>query len=312
VPDQRRLPGQASLANSARSPYPTRAVVVFLSLMTIILITRYYVPDRAFRDMPWLLVLALIPVLPWLITWAQGMFSILKVGPVEMTFLQIGISVENVAQDLLAISRDQSGNVPPIRKIAENMTSYAEVVVEKTREITASRIPVLPIDLGNGNRWLLPNLYFLAALLESTTRVDLVIFTQSTGSQHDQQRFVGTCSPEGLRVRLGLASPSLEKARQQTLEPRKCLQIDFWSNLKELVDETEKPQWMTVQYLAKLLGQDMQQDRIEANEVDTKSAKLKVIFARQRFIPVVSSTEVEAVTDQYGSALNVARSVLSR
>jgi hypothetical protein len=142
VPDQRRLPGQASLANSARSPYPTRAVVVFLSLMTIILITRYYVPDRAFRDMPWLLVLALIPVLPWLITWAQGMFSILKVGPVEMTFLQIGISVENVAQDLLAISRDQSGNVPPIRKIAENMTSYAEVVVEKTREITASRIPV--------------------------------------------------------------------------------------------------------------------------------------------------------------------------
>jgi hypothetical protein len=94
--------------------------------------------------------------------------------------------------------------------------------------------------------------------------------------------------------------------------PRKCLQIDFWSNLKELVDETEKPQWMTVQYLAKLLGQDMQQDRIEANEVDTKSAKLKGIFARQRFIPVVSSTEVEAVTDQYGSALNVARSVLSR
>jgi hypothetical protein len=69
---------------------------------------------------------------------------------------------------------------------------------------------------------------------------------------------------------------------------------------------------MTVQYLAKLLGQDMQQDRIEANEVDTKSAKLKVIFARQRFISVVSSTEVEAVTDQYGSALNVARSVLSR
>jgi hypothetical protein len=305
VPDQRVV----SLDDSTRtkSTYPVRVVVIFLSLVSALLIIKYFVPDRVFKDMPWLLVLALIPVLPWVLVWAQGMFSSLKLGPVEMTFLEVKISVEDVANELLGISQ-----VETIKTIATTMKTFGSVVVQKTQELVAIRAPFLPVHLGNGDTWVLPNLYFLAAMLESTTRVDLIVFTHSIENKHKGKQFLGSCSPESLRVRLGLALPQLETARNQAQKPGCSLQTHFWKNLEESVGDIE-PQWITGELLANLLGEDLSDDAVEANEVSTKEAKLRVLFSRERFVPVVSGKTFEAaVIDQHGSALSVARSLLSR
>jgi hypothetical protein len=306
-----RLPSQNASTDSSRSAYPIRAIVIFLGLMGVLLIIRYFVPDRAFRDLPWLVVLALIPVFPWVLTWAQSMLSSLKLGPVEMTFLQVRISVEKVAQDLLNVSRDPTGQAFSIRQIANTMTSYGSVVIEKTRELAAIRASFLPLDLGAGESWVLPNLYFLAAMLESTTRVDLIIFTYSKESGKEKHRFLGSCSPENLRVRLGIALPVLEEARLWAQGPNRSLQTHFWSRVAELVDDTE-PRWITAKLLANLLGQDLKENALDSQEVSTKGARQMVLFSDQRFVPVISGNEFQAVIDQHGSAINIARWVLSQ
>ena len=106
--------------------------------------------------------------------------------------------------------------------------------------------------------------------------------------------------------------PQLETARNQAQKPGCSLQTHFWKKLEESVGDIE-PQWITGELLANLLGEDLSENAVEANEVSTKEAKLRVLFSRERFVPVVSGKAFEAaVIDQHGSALNIARSLLSR
>jgi hypothetical protein len=309
--------GWSTSAKRDLAGYPVKAIIVFLLLLGGLLLIRYLLPDRVFQDMQWLVALALIPVLPWLLAWARRLFSSLKLGPIEMTFLPpdpIASQVDDLASSIAELAVDSEGEVRPAGEIAGYMTSYSSAIVESTRDIATSRATVLPVDLGSGDKWLLPNLYFLAFLLESRTRLDVMIFTERSGAA--QRYLIGSCTPSALRERLEAKIPALGEARKKTsVDNLSQAGFEFFKTLKDQLHTlnlaNEPPQWINAQLLAALLGPDLCDDRVLERDLRSKTALADVLAARLRYVPVVERDEFVGIIDKNECALKVARAAVS-
>ena len=206
---------------------------------------------------------------------------------------------------------------PAARDYAMMMTSASQAIVAKTAEIAvAEEANVVVVDLGTGDKWLLPNLFFLALMLERWTCVTLLVFTKTEDGSDNL--YVACAPPKKLRQALEEARPDLGQARAAT-EDASLLTAGklFFDRLAETtVPEAapEPPTWMNGKLLVKMARDAL---TLEAVEIESKIELSKdemraILVFPHRYVPVTTDNRLIAIVDQLKISLRIARFAVRR
>lgn len=285
--------------------YPLPAVLSFLSLLALLVALRARLPQEALRDLHWLLVIAVVPILPWLLPLAATHLKSFRAGPVELDFQHIDPGealpgtreFEDAAEALAGASLDE-------------LPTRAGDIVERVREIEGDRTEVVVAKLKN-DHWPLASLYLFAFLLESRTIVRRLVLED--GRYNDERAFLGMCSPRALRRSLEREHPLLKKVR------RRIPIIELHSGMEEffraLADDaggrglqTEYSMPVRAGRIVQIVGPALERTWINRSELQTLPGLRRVLaFDDRRYLAVAEPGRSYCVIDQYRVALNIAR-----
>jgi hypothetical protein len=123
--------------------YPLAAIAAFVFSLAALVAVRTQLPSEALRDMHWLLAVAVVPILPWLLPLAAQHVSQLRAGPLELSFRDLDpdqIAPSNRAiEDVAVALRDAT--------VAE-MPSKSGEIVRRVKETETERTEVVLVNLG--------------------------------------------------------------------------------------------------------------------------------------------------------------------
>jgi hypothetical protein len=196
---------------------------------------------------------------------------------------------------------------------AQMMTSASSHIVEKTKEIAVRKEGVVIVGLGAGDKWLLPNLFFLVHMLERWTFVSVLVFTESEDAT--APLYIACTSPRALRDRLEVVRPELTQARAATADT----EIDqaglvFFNRLAEIqappAPAPEGVTWVTGSVLRELGGNAVTTASVEIKGRDelTVSELRAILDFPYRYVPATQARVLVATVDQSQVALRLARS----
>jgi hypothetical protein len=260
---------------TTRSPAPAVSLPLVLALGYALvvagLITLRATVDRLdFLGLGWIVLLALVPVLPWLIPAVAP--AVRRAAP----FIE-NVKVPGFVEiSLRGATRQVSGlgaleDVLTSDHLAHNLaatptpftTTDAITVIEGVRRVRATRAQAVIVDLAEGAKWRLPNLYFLAWLLVNDPLTGWIVFTEARGGTPGY--FVGTCSAADLRARIEATYPAYATAWQQleyydpTLDQNMQPLADQFNTIRAAiapVGQGEVPtlKWVTTEEVRSILG----------------------------------------------------------
>jgi hypothetical protein len=194
--------------------HPNRSDIIAGYLVTMIaglIALRAAVDSLSFIGIGWLIVIALIPLLPWALPRIGGFLR--SISPYVSRF-----SVGTVQLDLRAVT-DAPITVPTSGALASlpndlgvlsSGTGIGNVINSLRTLSLAGGAPIGIIDLQKGDKWRLPNLYFLSIMLELDPIVTQYVFTEIRGGIDGY--VVRTCKPGELRQQIELALPAYSAA----------------------------------------------------------------------------------------------------
>jgi hypothetical protein len=185
--------------------------------------------------------------------------------------------------------------------------------------------PVVVIDLQDGSKWRLPNLYFLMRLVETEPVISELVFTEARGGTDGY--VVGTCRPDDLRRRVELAVPHYAEAAVE-LSSSVALDLDkldqaqemgnsymaFLNRLGPRVDASDDPEhgWVTAERIRTILGGLLSITAVELVRETLDSERVRaVIGCPHRFVPTTSGGRLSGLVDREAVALVVARAALA-
>lgn len=145
-----------------------------------------------------ILALAVVPLLPWLLP-RLGSF-LREISPYVQSVKLGALQLDFRALQGEAITVPSSGTFAYVPDDVSALSSGTtiSVLVSRLRELRREGGgPVGIIDLKDGRKWRLPNLYFLGRLLEMEPVVDQLVFTEIRGETDGY--LVGSCRPSELR-----------------------------------------------------------------------------------------------------------------
>ena len=287
-----RLPGD----------YPLAAIAAFVFFLAALVAVRSQLPAEALRDMHWLLAVAVVPILPWLLPLAAQHVSQLRAGPLELAFRDLDpdqITPSKMAIEDVAVALKDA-------TVADMPTRSGEIVA-RVKEIEAERTEVVLVNLG-GARLSLASLYFFAFLLESRTIVRRLVLEDSHGGG---RRFVGMCSPRALRRSIEREHPLYKDVRKTTaiIDLDRSGELFFSALSREAAsrgyDHRSPPPDAT--RIAHVLGQALEGHPIDGREMEGLPGLRRVLDSERRYIAVVDGDSSYRVLDQYRVALAIAR-----
>jgi hypothetical protein len=187
--------------------------------------------------------------------------------------------------------------------------------------------PVRIIDLKDGRKWRLPNLYFLARLLEIEPVVDQLVLTEVRGGIDGY--LVGSCRPEDLRRRTEHRVSGYASA-QRTLRlpvepdladiPQARKAAESFSELlnallqpSALADDDPVRGYVTTERMRTIPAGTLGSVAVEAvSETLTDENVRAILRSPHRFVPATAASRVIDLIDREAVALSVARAALAR
>jgi hypothetical protein len=229
-----------------------------------------------------------------------------------------GGTIKLAAAQAKSIGLDDVANAIPegvasqdTSQFAQMMSSIASQVVDKSREIAATGIRVVRVDLAKGDKWLLPNLYFFVWLVERWTPVSLVTFTKTEG---DRQHIYFACAtPSDLRRQLAEAEPTLAVATPRADDVSLSQAATaFFGNLAEagtVAERAESPRWVNAEVLVQLADPVLTYEAVEIEcDDDLSSDELRAILCfPHRFVPITRKERFATSIDKCRVSLELAR-----
>jgi hypothetical protein len=285
--------------------YPLAPVSAFLLLVACLLVLRSELPEGSLSELHWVLAVAAIPLLPWLLPLVRKNVSNFRAGPVEFALRdlnpeQVGPGVQEIDDVAEALTEVAIPDTP----------SRSAEILERVKQIEAERTELVAVDLA-GAPWRLSTIYFFAFLLESRTTVRRLVFEERTPGR---RTFLGMCSPRALRR-------SIERERQLYRDVRKktpLVDLDasghtFFSKLvDEICDAEDAAKYSPVldsKRLVQLLGPAFEPERLERSELDGLPGLRRVLDSVRRYVAVVENGSSYQVLDRLRVAEAVARRV---
>lgn len=285
--------------------YPLAGMAVFFASLACMVVIRSELPDTALRDMPWLLAVAAVPIVPWLLPFASKHLSTLTAGPVAMSFRSL--DERAVAPQMTEI--DQAVSLADA-SIAD-MSSLSGDIGKGVKRIEAERVDVVAIDLA-GARLTLASLYFVAFLLEARTGVRRLVFEKREGGSTE---FVGMCSPKALRRSIEREHPVYRNVRKRT--PIVDLDSAADSYFTELaadpaatVEQRYSPP-VDSALIIEISGIALEREWIRRRELDRPAGLRRILDADRRYLAVIDDRGGSyGVVDRDRVSLQVARHAL--
>lgn len=292
-----------------------------------LIVLRALVDALGFIGIGWILVLAALPLVPWLLP-RLGEF-LKTISPYVQTLRLGALEVDLRAVRREAISVPSHGILAAVPNDVAALTSGTAIkeLLEAVRGFRARGAgPVVVIDLRDGQKWLLPNLYFLTRLLESDSLVSLLVFTESRGGRDGY--VVGSCSPAELRRRVEETIPAYASGAgvvpamtaRELDNPRKVQAIGttFGKLLQALgqapagANGGDPRGWVTSERVRAILSGVVSTTAIEAAATLSDEDVHAVVHSPYRYVPVTTESVLSGLIDREAVAVAVARAALSQ
>jgi len=307
-----------------RGPWAPYALTVsYLLLVAALIVLRAAIDSLDFLSIGWILVLAAVPLLPAVLP-RLGPF-LKSVSPYVQSFKIGAVSVDLHSVQSSAVNlEDIAGHLVSISSEAEPQFSGTDVdmlVAGLRRRRGSGDAPIVTVDLKDGRKWRLPNLYFLSRLLEPEPLVDQVIFTEQRGGTDGY--LIGTSGADDLRQaieRVPGYTQALAEANlpSRAVEPGPSQQVAdrfkaFRTALPEPTGRDDDPAhgWVTSARIRELLGASLGATAIEATDTLSEADKVVAVRSPYRFVPATTSGRVTGVVDSDPIARAVARSAVA-
>lgn len=303
-----------------------RLLVAYGVLVVAALIALRAVVDALdFLGVGWILVLAALPLLPWLLP-RLGQF-LRSISPYVQS-LKLGalqIDLRTVKREPISVpSSGTLAGVPNDVTALSSGTQINELISALRGLRRAGAGPVGVIDLQAGNKWLWPNLYFLARMLETDTLVSQLVFTEARGGSDGY--VLGSCRPDELRRHIEQRVPSYASASQGVAIPSQ-LDLDkpasaqaFGDAFKAFREELSKPVGATPEFANGYVTSDQIRTNflglLNPTAIEAVSGPLgekdvqAVLESPHRFVPATLAERLAGLIDREAVALEVARAAV--
>jgi hypothetical protein len=180
-------------------------------MVAALIVLRVTVDDLDFLGVGWIVVLATLPLLPWLVP--RFVQLVKDISPYVQSFklgaVQFDLRLAQRTPPNIAAAAMQPALPNDLAALSAG-TSISKLVNALRDLNRQGGSPIGVIDLQDGHKWRLPNLYFLARLLELEPVVRQLVFTEMKGGVDGY--LVGSASPDAVRQRIEQAVPEYAAA----------------------------------------------------------------------------------------------------
>jgi len=321
----RRIDGQAKrpLHLSPAGITVGYLVVVIAGLIAL----RAAVDALDFIGMGWLIVLALIPLLPWALPRLGGFIQNLSryVSRVGVGSVQLDLRDVTDAPIAVPTSGGYALSSLPNEVAVWSATGIAEVISSLRTLRIQGGAPCGIIDLRTGTKWRLPNLYYLSAVLELDPVVAVLFFTEMRHGIDGY--FVRMCRPGEFRRQVDQAVPAYSTARAAVQLPQSgdLSNINAAQQLANTftlfqgmlpvnsgTDDDPVFGFVSANRLNELVVSPA--GPVVESPADTLSGEplRNVLTAADRYVPMTTAGRLSGLIDRDAVALAVARAALAR
>jgi hypothetical protein len=236
-----------------------------------------------------------------------------------------------VERSPITISRDAAfAHVPNDASAFADGTGIASLVKALRDFRRRGAGPVVVIDLQDGRKWYLPNLYALSRLLEIEPVVSELVFTEMRDGIDGY--LIGVCAPADLRAAIEQAVPVYAAAPAPV--PNLAPDVDLgdaaqaqavanaftaFRNALQSVSPLTAPVpddpvhgGVGSARIRAILGGRLSEASIDARVATLDEADMRVVCAsRHRYVPATTAGRVEGLVDRDAVALVVARNAVA-
>jgi hypothetical protein len=327
-PDTQSLRTPTEAAGLRRSRRLTLSGASAFALYVVVAITglivlRAFVDALGFISVGWIIILVFLPLLPWLLPRLGGFLR--TISPYVQSFRLGVVQLELRAVRSEPIAVPTSGTLASIPNDSAGLSEGTTIsqLMSSLRELRRKGgSPVGVVDLQDGRKWRLPNLYALARLLEMDPVVSELVFTEMRSGSDGY--LVGTCRPDELRRQIEHAVPNysaaasahpagldladLAQAQQfGTAFPNFLQALMPWSWL----DDDPINGYVTIMRMTQLPGL-LSGAAVEAPSPTLSEQDLRTVLeAPHRFVPTTAGGRLADLIDRDAVALTVARTALT-
>jgi len=275
--------------------------------------------NKSLGEPRWAFVLALVAILPIflpaLITYVLPHISALKISSlVELSFAK----AEAASYSLADLGAQLSSNLTAdttASQFASMMTSYSNVIVETIQTARKNGDRVVVVDLGDGAKWIPPNLFILAMLARNYTSIQLIGFTETRKSPGS---FIGMSSPAEIVTQLGIRFPALAQAASQHQnldEAPGRIASDFFLTLFGIYQQspevmTVRDMWLNGSLLSRLMARSMYNDHVEWEDPLPESTSRHILLSPYPYIAAVCDELLYFFVERDQFALLAARQMI--
>ncbi len=194
--------------------------VAYAVIATTLITLRAVVDELAFLSTGWIVLLAVVPLVPWLVPAlapavqriAPFVKQIKLPGGIEISLSSAERPVAGLGTVETALTSDHlvhglAANASPF------MLTDAMTVIKGVQSMRKANAEAVVVDLAWGAKWRLPNLYFLAWILANDPLTRWLVFTEARGQTSGY--FVGVSAAAELRARIETVYPEYATAGQQ-------------------------------------------------------------------------------------------------
>jgi hypothetical protein len=315
-------------AHTSMGPPHRLALSYLLFVAGLVALRAVYKHDIDFLGMPWILALALVPLVPWLVPalspWMGRLapyVQTVKLGALEVQLRQS----EPVVSSLGAVATSLTDPaIKPVHVAGQDdfYTTHGLDILNGMKALRERGAEVVTVDLDAGTKWRYPNLYFLTRLLEADPVVRHMVFTESRGGEAGY--FVAMCAPQELHERFETAYPPYAEAGTRLSIPADMSAPGLDEVLKAQFDAfrdvltqsegrfAELQNWVTSDALVKLLGTAANRVTIEAKDALSDDDFRTVLLSPYRYAAVTSGGQFRSIIDQVPLAVAYARAAMTQ
>jgi hypothetical protein len=271
------------------------------------------------------LLLSLVFVAPLLVEFLRPVVSSVKLGAVELSFREVAERTAAMIEEFSDVARFADA---PIESMA---TSYYGDILAQLDHFNEVHAAVVRVHLGSEAKrtWKVPNLYFLALLLERRSGVRQLVFIHERPD--GLEGFITMCAPGDLRRDLERLAPPLAAAaakwthaQAQSIPQQPQPNVAFSNALREAITEMSDPAkgidanatyqvfldgFVQPQGLLAVLGLDVNLCRLRWKERLARDDYRAILACTHPYVAVTQDGRLVSVLDQHRLALAVARRV---
>jgi hypothetical protein len=314
-----------------RIVHPSRAAAIFCYLVVAIaglIVLRATIDQLDFIGIGWLIALALIPMLPWALPRLGSFIETISRYVSRVGIGSVQIDLRNVTDTAIVVPTS-GGNILPSLPDDFAALSSSTAINEVITALRTLRIrggaPCAIIDLQTGDKWKLPNLYYLSVVLEVDPVVGMLFFTEIRRGIDGY--FVRMIRPGEFCRRIeqavtayGVARRAVQLPASGDLSDMAFAQqladafIAFQTNLSAQTSNINDPalSYVSAERLNELLVSPPGPVLESPGETLSGEPLRTVLTADVRYVPTTIGGRLGGLIDRDAVALVVARSALAR